>query len=81
MTPCNPRPRMAQGKTPVTGATYVDIIGKELHAAGWSYGDVAAVEGQTLLYVADAHKGEHRCVARAETLLAAHYELKGIVAG
>ena len=56
----------------MTVATYADIIGKELHATGWSYGDVAAVEGETLVFVADAHRGEHRCVARAETLLTAY---------
>jgi hypothetical protein len=62
----------------MVGATYVDIICKELHDAGWSYGDVAAVEGETLLYLADAHKGEHRCVARVDTLLTAYAELKAM---
>lgn len=30
-------------------ASYTDIIRRELHAAGWSYGDTAAVEGHVLL--------------------------------
>ena len=64
-----------------TGARRADSGGYPgPNAAGWSYGDTAAVEGETLIYVADAHKGEQKCVARAETLLTAYVELKAMTA-
>ena len=58
--------------------TDADILCKEIHDAGWSYGITAAIfHGLGLLYVADAHKNDgHRYVARAETELGALMELK-----
>jgi len=58
--------------------TYADMLCREIHAAGWSYGLTAAIfTGIGLLYVADATKSDgHRYVARAETELGALTELK-----
>lgn len=41
---------------------YVDIISREIHAAGWSYGHVAYVDGRTLklVRVAGAHRDGQR---------------------
>ena len=62
--------------------TYTDIMAKEIHAAVWSYGDVAEADLMTgrLFYIADAHKDGWRCVARAETLQTAYMELREMVA-
>ncbi len=63
-------------------STYTDIIAKEIHAAGWSYGDVSEVDLWTgrLMFIADAHKDGWRCVARAETRQTAYTELRTMVA-
>ena len=62
--------------------TYPDIIRREIHDAGWSYGDTAYRDAQgRLVYVTDAHKqGRMRCVARAETSLTAYMELRAMTA-
>ena len=64
-------------------ATYTDIICRELAERGWSYGHTRSIDAEgRLLYVADARRRDgHRYVARAETLLTAYMELRGMVAG
>ena len=62
---------------------YTDIISKEIHQAGWTYGHASYMDtgiGEQM-YVTDAHKpGRMRCVARAETLLTALMELQAMIA-
>ena len=62
--------------------TYTDTIAKEIHAAGWSYGDTSEADLITgrVFYIADAHKDGWRCVARAETRQTAYMELRAMVA-
>ena len=66
----------------LTGRTYADMIADEIHAAGWSYGHTSYTDAQgRLIFVADAHKpGRMRCITRAETLLTAYMELRGMTA-
>ena len=61
----------------------VDHLIGHMHSAGWSYGHAAYRDTDTgmLVYVADAHKGGQRCVARGETLVGAYIELRSLVAG
>jgi len=62
-------------------ATYVDILVREIKAAGWSFGYTACRDADTgaLVHVADAHKAGQRCLARADTELSAFMELRGLV--
>ena len=54
------------------------MIADEIHAAGWSYGQASYVDTRDgrQMFVADARKGEQRCICRAETLLTAYMELQ-----
>jgi hypothetical protein len=47
---------MTRKKMSMTAGTYGDIITKELHATGWSYGHVSAVESGMPVCIADASK-------------------------
>jgi hypothetical protein len=62
--------------------TYTNIITKETHAAGWSFGDGAEADLLTgkLMFIADARKDGWRCVARAETRQTAYTKLRAMVA-
>lgn len=48
-------------------STRADDVHEQLHAAGWSSGDIAHKRDGRLLWMVFAQHGEERIVARAET--------------
>ena len=60
--------------------TYTDIMAREIHAAGWSWGTVSYVQDGRQMHVADArHVDGWRCIARAESELTALVELREMI--
>lgn len=65
-----------------TAPTYTDIIAKELHALGASYGTVAFwdTKAKREMWTADARGADgRRWIVRAESEVGALMELKGMV--
>ena len=67
------------GMTP--RASPVDQITTDLHERGWSYGYTRDKTPHGLLWVADAHKGDQKCIAKGPTLEEALTELLKLVEG
>ncbi len=64
-------------------ASYSDIIAKEIHASGWTWGETPYIDTQTGKHMValDAHKeGRIRCVARCDDRQTAFMELRGMTA-
>ena len=60
-------------------STYADIIAKEIHEAGYSYGETQAIVDGQLIWIVDASKEGQKYVCQAETKLAALMELQGVL--
>ena len=59
---------------------YSDMIAKEIHKAGWSYGSCQYVDvSGKWMYSVDANKDGRKCVASAENLCAAYIGLKNTI--
>lgn len=59
---------------------YAEMLAKDIHDAGWSYGEVKAIEGCGLVWIVDAKK-EHspRLWAKSSDKLTAYQELTRLV--
>lgn len=57
--------------------TYAEIIAREIAAAGWSYGEVQALEADGLVWIVDAKKDHSpRLWAKSDSKLSAYQELQ-----
>ena len=59
--------------------SYADIIAKEIHDAGFSYGEVQAIVDGKLIWVVDASKDGQKYIAQAETQLTAYLNLQNML--
>jgi hypothetical protein len=62
-------------------AAYIEIIAKEIHAAGWSYGETSYIDFDLSKHMTavDAHKeGRIRCIVRADDRQTAFMELRSM---
>ena len=62
-------------------ATYIEIIAKEVHAAGWSYGETSYIDFELSKHMTavDAHKeGRLRMVCRADDRQTAYMEARSM---